>query len=694
MFLGAMFLGAVLTVVDGDATTTSRGSAPSAEVLQTYEIEKTKAGRDADAHVRLALWCEANGLRAERDKHLALAVLNNPDHAMARGLLGMVKYNGRWSRPDDVTRKVEADAARSAAIATYLDRRARTPQTADEQWKLAVWCEENGLKDESIAHLHAVLRADPNREAAWKRLGYKKVRHQWVNEAELAAAKEAAALQKQANHQWKPKLEGYRKGLESAEAERRAKAEEALAEIRDPRAVPSVWSVFVSGQGPESHRIAVRLLGQIDSASASRALAFLAVSSPSVEGRRAATETLKRRDLREFADLLIALIRDPIEYEVTPVGGQGTTGTLSIKGKEKNVRRLYTPPPVPMLNPALFDQIGFDDNGQLVARRHFVNTTSYFPIGSVAAAALLQRAPILSTPTGSTTTDGAQPPTTTRAPVSIDRQPVVIADAYRYIQYPLGQMLAQAQMANAAARQQLNLDVAEIESYNTRVRATNDRVLPVLKEVAGTDLGPDVEAWNRWFVDQIGMSTQAQISQETPTVIENVPIAFQPQAPNPVVVTQAVLLGRRHSCFGAGTPVRTLQGLQPIESIKVGDVVLTQDVKTGALLYQAVVQVYQNPPNTTLRLTIGDDAIVATPIHRFWKAGHGWVMARDIKPGDEIRTVGGRATVSAVDSDQSQPVFNLRVANHADFFVGNVSVLVHDNSLPDTRLDPFDAATE
>ena len=38
--------------------------------LSAYQSAAAAAGRDADAHVRLALWCEAHGLTAERLKHL------------------------------------------------------------------------------------------------------------------------------------------------------------------------------------------------------------------------------------------------------------------------------------------------------------------------------------------------------------------------------------------------------------------------------------------------------------------------------------------------------------------------------------------------------------------------------------------------------------------------------------------------
>src|SRR5690242_12904894 len=62
---------------------------------KTYDAARAEARRDPDAHVRLALWCEAHGLEAERLKHLAIAVLNNPAHATARGLMGLVAYRGQ-----------------------------------------------------------------------------------------------------------------------------------------------------------------------------------------------------------------------------------------------------------------------------------------------------------------------------------------------------------------------------------------------------------------------------------------------------------------------------------------------------------------------------------------------------------------------------------------------------------------------
>ena len=84
--------------------------------------------------------------------------------------------------------------------------------------------------------------------------------------------------------------------------------------------------------------------------------------------------------------------------------------------------------------------------------------------------------------------------------------------------------------------------------------------------------------------------------------------------------------------------------------------------------------------------------MVSSEFHRFWKSGHGWVMARDLKEGDLIRTLDGPLAVSRIERGEVVPVYNLDVAEDADFFVGRGGVLVHDNTLPDLRERPFDAA--
>ncbi len=115
-------------------------TAVTPEDRAVYEAAQTATGRNAAAQVKLALWCESHGLSAERVKHLALAIASDPSNVLARGLAGLVSFQGKWSKPQDVGNEIKNDAAYQALIREYLDRRLRTPDKADPQWKLANWC--------------------------------------------------------------------------------------------------------------------------------------------------------------------------------------------------------------------------------------------------------------------------------------------------------------------------------------------------------------------------------------------------------------------------------------------------------------------------------------------------------------------------------------------------------------------------
>ena len=224
----------------------------------------------------------------------------------------------------------------------------------------------------------------------------------------------------------------------------------------------------------------------------------------------------------------------------------------------------------------------------------------------------------------------------------------------------------------------------------------------ILKEFSGQDFGPNQQAWENWAVDLKGYPVQPYISPQSPppTIVEQVPIDYQPQAGPPVIAettTQTVQISQRGmgpSCFGAGTQVRTLDGQRSIEDIYEGEPVLTQNTTTGALGYRPVVVAFHNPPNATFRIDLGQETIIATGIHRFWKAGQGWVMARELKPGDRLRTIGGITLVEAVERYRVQPVFNLEVADGYSFFVGKQGVLAHDNTIVNPTEKPFDQTPE
>jgi hypothetical protein len=725
MVPAVLLCGGMLAVGFGEA-----GADAKPADLAAYEAASKGLGRDADSHVRLALWCEAHGLKAERLKHLTLAVLSDPSHAAARGLLGLVSYSGRWKRPEDVADKVKADEAVAARLAEYNGRRARTADTADAQWALALWCEQNGLDAEALAHFTAVTRLDPSREAAWKRLGCKKVDGRWVTPAQLAAERDAAEAQKRGFRHWKPILTKWRSWLGDKDKDRAREAQEALAGLTDPLAVQALWSVFVAG-GASHRELVVQVLGQIDSPEATRALAHLAVFDPAAEIRRRATETLKQRDPREYGGMLVALLRDPIEYEVRPVGGPGSPGALFVAGQRYNVQRLYAPPAMPGIAVTPSDQITYDVNGlPVIVRSRSSTRTESSTVSTLGRMSLDEFAhfnptdPALSQAVADfRATESAQwtnffqthhhnaalmrsNPVAERRNlgVAINNDVHRTATTEQQTQIPVGQIMLEYQKAALSAQQQLAQDVAELDAYNAEVKRLNGRVSQVLKGASGSDRGESRASWRAWYVDQQGYAYHRPKEKPRPTVVENVPPAYTPQPEPPITTTSTRVVSTTElsvdpyssmpSCFGAGTLVRTLEGSRAIESIQVGDRVLTQDVRTGGLGYHPVTVIHHNPPSPTYLVKVGGDTIVSSPFHRFWIAGRGWVMARELKAGDVLRLLEGPASIESVEAGPVQPVFNLDVAESHDFFAGAAAALVHDNTLPDTRLAPFDAIRE
>ncbi|MGE3817944.1 MAG: polymorphic toxin-type HINT domain-containing protein [Isosphaeraceae bacterium] len=620
--------------------------APSSDDLKAYQEALVKVGNDADEHVKLALWCERHGLSGERVKHLAIAILTKPSHVAARGLMGMVDFRGRWERPDAVAAKVKADEELAAKLAEYNRLRDETRPNADGHAKLAQWCEANGLEPEAKAHLTSVVRLDPSRDSAWRKLGMKRVDGRWVDPVKLAEEQANARAQRAANREWKPVLTRLRKELRSKNAE---SALEQIDAIEDPRALPSVWSVFATGDAKDQE-IAVRILGRMDGPAANRALAALGVYGDSPEVRRTATETLLRRDGRDFIGLLIGLVREPVRYEVRPSSNPNLPGELFIDGERAITRRVY------------FSERTLNNALSRVPRRLFDNSVPFNPATDLTAIRILMER--VGNPTG-------------RVSV-VDEAMIRDADIARD--------LNRIQSSVAEGRRRLAVDVQSIETNNAGIRQLNDRALGVLVPVAGVNVGEKPDNWNSWWADQRGYVYEPRATPATkPIVTQN----LEPTLPDPVVTRSS---GRTHSaCFAAGTPVRTLEGLKAIETIQVGDRVLSQDVTTGALRYTAVLVPVRNKPSATFRLKVGDDEVVATAIHRFWKAGRGWVKPRDLKPGDTLRTVGGLATVGSIQSEGVQEVFNLEVAEGQTYFVGASSLLVHDHTpvLPVAR--PFDA---
>jgi hypothetical protein len=577
-----------------------------------------------------------------------------------------------------------------AALAEYNARRAEIPDTADSHWKLGLWAEEKGLKGEATAEFMAVARLEPTREGAWKKLGFVKRDGRWVSSRQIAAEKVEADAQRKADAKWLPILKKAKSML--AQKAGKAEAEATLFEIKEPRAIPSIWKVFGQGTAEDQER-AIDMLGRIEDESATKALAGLAIFGKTDLVRRVAVETLTRRNPNDVLMLWVGLLSKPVKYEVRQVAGPGSIGYLTVEGEKFNVRRLYSPPSMsqtqaifvnnpnsnPMQEPLDFDprrsgpppgslNVGYSEtHGPLYILDH-----NWYP-------ALLKNPPPSSGPPSPST----KYQTFERAQIQagLDRD------------FEIAETAKMAQGAQA----QLQEDVNTIEAGNAVTRELNARLAEALRRVSGKDFGDNKEAWLKWYMERRGYKYIPPQERPRPTVDVQVPLPYVPQSGPPVVNQGGGDGGKkwcmlweheklahsestaRGSCFAAGTIVLTPEGPRAIETLQAGDLALTsKEPSLRATRPGLIAAVHHSRADRTLAITIGGETLVVTRGHPLWKLGRAWIAAGDLRVGDRVATRSGSSLVEAIESRPGAEVWNLEVADGATYQVGSIGLIAHD----------------
>ncbi len=239
------------------------------------------------------------------------------------------------------------------------------------------------------------------------------------------------------------------------------------------------------------------------------------------------------------------------------------------------------------------------------------------------------------------------------------RDPILSANA----RAGLLEGLAQFQQRDAVNRfQQFGTAVVE---QNDAIAQINRRVCDVLAMATGQDVLPTPEGWWQWWNDH----NETYLSSEKP--VREVYNRQEIPAPRPPM----------YECLLAGTPVWTDSGLVPIEQIRVGDRVLSQNPETGELAYKPVLRTTTRPPARLVKVVFDGEAVQSSGGHPFWVAGEGWVKARDLKPGTRLHTVSGTSEVWSAHPTGYEETHNLVVADFHTYFVTKAKILSHDNTI-------------
>lgn len=138
-------------------------------------------------------------------------------------------------------------------------------------------------------------------------------------------------------------------------------------------------------------------------------------------------------------------------------------------------------------------------------------------------------------------------------------------------------------------------------------------------------------------------------------------------------------------CFVAGTMVATKLGGQAIETLEVGDIVLSRNETTGLVRAQPIITTHHHFNKGVMNLTVADqigrsEVLTATPNHPFWVIGQGWVEAGQLRASDGLLSATGeQLTVQDTEWLQDRAdVYNIRVRDDHTYFVGDQQVWVHN----------------
>jgi hypothetical protein len=200
----------------------------------------------------------------------------------------------------------------SGPLNDYFARRDAIPRTAEAQYEFGLWCEQRKLTGLAANHFRQAAELDPDYAPAQKKLGRVQHEGRWITYDELREAqglvfhkgrwisreerdrlgeREENAAERAS---WLRQVRILRKNLESEDSEQRRLADEALAAIRDPAAVPAL----VQTLGPDTpayRALLARLLGNIPGPEARDALLARALVEADPTARQATLEELARR---------------------------------------------------------------------------------------------------------------------------------------------------------------------------------------------------------------------------------------------------------------------------------------------------------------------------------------------------------------------------------------------------------------
>lgn len=508
-------------------------------------------------------------------------------------------------------------------VREYLKRREAETLNVEGHRRLAKWCRENKLDMQATAHLSAILDLLPNDFEARRKLGYKFINGSWYSPDQLLKADEASEAYLKGLREWMPECQRIAKLL-ARDTEDKARGLKRLKEIDSPTAIPALEQMSVA-VGDSVASPWIQAIAKWRTPSACMAMARIALTEPGERTKLAASKMSEYP--REFyVPELLGLLATPIETRV---------------------------------------RYGINDHGELMISRAMFRSTN-------------QEKHVVEFDRLVRTNSPVQTRDITHGFFSIEnrnrwetgRESTVPSKANS----PANIGTDEIASAKSAVEDQALLE-REIAQANAQSQAAANRVYSVLRQATGEQLEAAPEIWWEWW-RKYNYRSLAEKSYKRQR--------YQQVDAAPLTLKESRYAGTtQFSCLVAGTTIQTGSGLRAIEQIRVGDLVLAQDVETAELALKPVVRTTLRDPESIFRIKTQHGDIRATGGHRWWISGNGWLMSAQLQPGMLMHNAQGTTKITAIEVEADPlPTHNLIVEGFHTYFVGSDHVLSFDNADP------------
>jgi hypothetical protein len=222
--------------------------------------------------------------------------------------------------------KIQEVIRDKGSLAEYDQIKADYADTADDQFRLAMWCEKQKLYRQRKQHLDRVIELEPDHAAAREKLGYLRHEGKWLTRDQQQEAKglvrfggrfvtpqEREILEKKKREEsvvrdWHQRVKMWKGWLTSDEPAKARDAEQQLRTIDDPRAMDALVNQF-GKEKEESRRVMMcEIVGGLPGEQATLELVKRCIMDMSADVRWAAVEALVEREDAEAVRALMKIL--------------------------------------------------------------------------------------------------------------------------------------------------------------------------------------------------------------------------------------------------------------------------------------------------------------------------------------------------------------------------------------------------